>query len=108
MIVAQLDGDKAEDIVIIDLSGKSDLADAMIIATGRSARHVGALADKVARSLKEAGLGSVSVEGTPACDWVLLDAYDVIVHLFRPEVRSFYNLERMWLEDAEPLSASTS
>ena len=72
----------------------------MVIASGRSQRHVGAMADKVMRRLKDAGFGRVRTEGQPACDWVLIDAEDVIVHLFRPEVRSFYNLERAWSEAA--------
>ena len=72
----------------------------MVVASGRSQRHVGAMADKVLRRLKEAGLGSAGVEGATACDWVLIDAGDVIVHLFRPEVRTFYNLERVWSEVA--------
>jgi len=96
----ELDDDKAEDIVTIDLDGKSDIADAMVVASGRSQRHVGAMADKVMRRLKEAGYGRAKVEGATACDWVLIDAGDVIVHLFRPEVRAFYNLERAWSEDA--------
>jgi ribosome-associated protein len=96
MILKQLDDDKAEDITTIDLDGKSDVADAMVIASGRSQRHVGALADKIMRELKTAGCGKVSLEGMPACDWVLIDAGDLIVHLFRPEVREFYNLERIW------------
>ncbi len=100
LILAELEDDKAEEIVTIDLGGKSDIADAMIIASGRSARHVGALADKVAKRLKDAGHSDVRMEGAPACDWVLIDAVDVIVHLFRPEVRQFYNLERIWSETA--------
>jgi len=68
----------------------------MIVATGRSTTQVGALADKVVKALKDCGAGTPSVEGLPACDWVLIDARDVIVHLFRPEVRQFYNLEKMW------------
>ncbi len=96
-----LDDDKAEDIVEIPLTGKSDIADMMVIASGRSQRHVGAIADKLLRRLKEVGLRSVRCEGQPACDWVLIDAHDVIVHLFRPEVRSFYNLERIWSETAQ-------
>ncbi|MGV6819690.1 MAG: ribosome silencing factor [Parvularcula sp.] len=109
----RLDEEQARDIVTIDLIGKSDVADTMIIASGRSHRHVGAVADKLARALKEAGFGPISVEGLPAADWVLIDAGDVIVHLFRPEVRSFYNLERIWApelfaEDASsPFSPST-
>jgi ribosome-associated protein len=96
IILQSLDDDKAEDILAIDLTGKSALADTMIIATGRSARHVAAIADHVVRALKDAGLGSVKVEGLPNADWVLLDAGDVIAHVFRPEVRSFYGLERIW------------
>ncbi|PQA88090.1 ribosome silencing factor [Hyphococcus luteus] len=100
LILEELDDDKAENVVTISLQGKSDIADAMVIASGRSQRHVGAMADKVMRRLKEAGLGRVRVEGATTCDWVLIDAEDVIVHLFRPEVRDFYNLERVWSEAA--------
>lgn len=95
-ILARLDDDKAQDIVLIDLKGKSPMADTMIVASGRSHRHVGALADHLQRMLKEHGLGKGKVEGLPHCDWVLIDAGDVIVHLFRPEVRSFYNIEKIW------------
>lgn len=102
LILAELDDNKAEEVTKIDLAGKSDIADAMVIASGRSQRHVGAVADKIQRSLKEAGLGQVKVEGMPACDWVLIDAQDVVVHLFRPEVRDFYKLERIWSETAFP------
>ena len=80
----------------IDLHNKTSLADYMVIASGRSQRHVSAMADNIARTLKEKGFGRVNVEGLPQADWVLLDAGDVIVHLFRPEVREFYNLEKMW------------
>jgi ribosome-associated protein len=90
-----LDDTKAEDVIIIDLRGKTALADEMIIATGRSTVHVGAIADKALRALKDAGV-TARVEGLPQCDWVLIDAGDVIVHIFRPEVRQFYNLEKMW------------
>ncbi|MFN0024240.1 MAG: ribosome silencing factor [Parvularculaceae bacterium] len=100
MILEQLDDDKAEEIVTIDLCGKTDIADAMVVASGRSARHVGAMADKVVRRLKDQGVRRARMEGAPACDWVLIDADDVIVHLFRPEVRQFYNLERIWSETA--------
>lgn len=100
LILTELDDDKAEDVVTIPLAGKSEIADAMVIASGRSQRHVGAIADKVIRHLKEAGFGTARAEGMPACDWVLIDAEDVIVHLFRPEVRAFYNLERIWSEAA--------
>ncbi|MEE4211422.1 MAG: ribosome silencing factor [Parvularcula sp.] len=95
-VLKQLDDEKAEDIVTIDLLGKSDVADTLVIASGRSQRHVGAMADKLVRLLKDEGLVTAKVEGLPACDWVLIDAGDVIIHLFRPEVRSFYNLERIW------------
>ena len=96
LIVERLDDDKAQDIVCIDLKGKSSVADTLIIASGRSHRHVGALADHVLRALKDAGYGKAKVEGLPACDWVLIDVGDVVVHLFRPEVRSFYNIEKIW------------
>jgi len=100
MITARLDDEQAEDVTVIDLTGKSEIADRMVIASGRSARHVGAIADKLLRSLKESGVPEVKVEGQPACDWVLIDSGDIIVHLFRPEVREFYNLERIWSETA--------
>ena len=96
LITTKLDEDKAQDIVCIDLRGKSSVADSLIIASGRSHRHVGALADHLMRMLKDKGYGKVKVEGLPACDWVLLDAGDVVVHLFRPEVRAFYNIEKIW------------
>lgn len=95
-----LDDNKAEDLVTIDLTGKSSLADYMVVASGRSNRHVGAIADHVLKRLKELGVEGVQVEGLPSCDWVLVDAGDVIVHIFRPEVRQFYRLERLWLEEA--------
>ena len=87
---------KAEDILSIDLVGKTTIADAMVIASGRSQRHVGALADQLLQKLKEEGMNNIRVEGVPLCDWVLIDAGDVVVHIFRPEVRHFYNLEKMW------------
>ena len=99
-IIAKLDDDKALDMVLIDLRGKSPMSDAMIVASGRSHRHVGALADHLLRLFKDMGLGKVKVEGLPHCDWVLLDAGDVIVHLFRPEVRTFYNIEKIWAIDS--------
>lgn len=105
VVRASLDDDKAEEIVAIDLRGKSSIADAMVIASGRSARHVAAMADKLLRRLKEAGFGRARVEGLPTADWVLIDAGDVVVHLFRPEVRSFYNLERIWAGDAARATA---
>lgn len=91
-----LETQSAEDIVQIDLEGKSSIADYMIVATGRSNRHVNALSDYVQRGLKEIGHEKLGVEGMEQCDWVLIDAGDVIVHLFRPEVRDFYSLEKMW------------
>lgn len=99
-LLSRLDEDKAQDMVLIDLKGKSPMADAMIVASGRSHRHVGALADHLLRTLKEQGLGKAKVEGLPHCDWVLIDAGDVIVHLFRPEVRTFYNIEKIWAVDS--------
>jgi ribosome-associated protein len=91
-----LDDAKAENIVTIDLSGKSSIGDYMIIATGRSDRHVGAVAEQVHQKLKEEGYTGVLIEGMPQCDWVLIDTGDILVHVFRPEVREFYNLEKMW------------
>ncbi|MEL7029145.1 MAG: ribosome silencing factor [Pseudomonadota bacterium] len=103
-----LEDDKAEDIVTIDLNGKSSVADAMVIASGRSQRHVGAIVEHLTKKIKDAGLAECRVEGLPHCDWVLVDAGDVIVHVFRPEVRSFYNLERIWSPEAlgEPRAGS--
>ncbi|KEO85868.1 ribosome silencing factor [Erythrobacter aurantius] len=96
LVMRQLDDDQAQEIVSIPLEGKSSVADYMVIASGRSTRQVAAIAQKLAEKVKQAGFGPVRVEGLPAADWVLIDAGDVVVHLFRPEVRSFYNLERMW------------
>ncbi|MEO1014997.1 MAG: ribosome silencing factor [Pseudomonadota bacterium] len=108
LILHELAEDKAEDVVTIDLGGKSEIADAMVIASGRSQRHVSAIADKVSRRLKAAKAKNVRCEGQPACDWVLIDAGDVILHLFRPEVRAFYNLERIWSETAHAASGPTT
>jgi len=94
-----LDEMKAEETIAIDLAGKTSLADTMIIASGRSQRHVGSIADKFIQEMKNRGYGNARVEGMPACDWVLIDAGDVLVHIFRPEVRGFYNLEKMWGAD---------
>ena len=96
LILDQLDEDQAQDVVSIPLEGKSSIADYMVIASGRSTRQVAAIATKLAERLKKEGHGTPRIEGLPAADWVLIDAGDVVVHLFRPEVRSFYNLERMW------------
>lgn len=95
-ILASLDDDKAENVVTIDLEGRTALCDAAVIASGRSSRHVGAMAEHLARRLKEAGYGTRPVSGQGQGDWVLVDAGDVIVHLFRPEVRDYYDLEGMW------------
>lgn len=96
LILTCLEDDKAQEITSIDLTGKTTLADQMVIASGRSHRHVSAISDHLLRRLKEAGFGRCRIEGMPHCDWVLVDAGDVIVHIFRPEVRAFYNLEKMW------------
>jgi len=96
IILKRLEDAKAEDVVSIDLVGKTSVADFMIIATGRSCVHVGAIADQVMKEFKLARGLNPNVEGLPNCDWVLVDAGDIIVHIFRPEVRQFYNLEKMW------------
>ena len=107
LVLTQLDDDQAQDIVTIDLKGKSSIADHMVIASGRSTRQVAAIAQKLAEKIKQAGFGPVKLEGLPAADWVLLDTGDIVVHLFRPEVRSFYNLERMWaFGDAPPVAGN--
>lgn len=97
---------KAEDTVSIDLSGKTSFADFMVVTSGRSSRHVGAIADRVLEDLAKAGVRDARVEGMPHCDWVLIDAGDVIVHVFRPEVRSFYQLEKMWARGPAAAKAS--
>jgi ribosome-associated protein len=103
LIEKSLDDDKAENVVAIDLTGKSSIADYMVIATGRSARQLGAMADHLAVKLKAQGMRHVGIEGAAAGDWVLIDGGDVIVHLFRPEVRQTYKLEKMWgLELPDP------
>ena len=96
LVMTQLDDDQAQDVVSIPLEGKSSIADHMVIASGRSTRQVASMAQKLAEKIKQSGFGPARVEGLPAADWVLIDAGDVVVHLFRPEVRTFYNLERMW------------
>ena len=101
-ILASLDDDKAEQVVTIDLEGRSSLADAVVIASGRSSRHVASIADHLARRLKEGGYGTRPVNGAAQGDWVLVDAGDVIVHVFRPEVRDYYDLEGMWSVGASP------
>ena len=96
LVLQSLDDDQAQDIVSIPLEGKTAIADHMVIASGRSTRQVASMAQKLAERIKHGGFGNVRIEGLPAADWVLIDAGDVVVHLFRPEVRTFYNLERMW------------
>jgi ribosome-associated protein len=91
-----LDEAKAEDIVVLDIRGKTSIGDCMLVASGRSDRHVGAIADQLQRHLKQFGVSNARVEGVETCDWVLVDVGAIIVHLFRPEVREFYNLEKMW------------
>ncbi|MAA99331.1 MAG: ribosome silencing factor [Stappia sp.] len=98
-VLASLEDSKAEDVVTIDITGKSPMADQVIVASGRSHRHVGAIADHLLRDIKDAGHGGAQVEGVPQCDWVLIDAGDVVVHVFRPEVRAFYNIEKLWSAD---------
>ena len=98
-VLASLDDAKAEGTTTIDIQGKSSIGDYMVVTSGRSHRHVGAIADRLIGDLKDAGFGSVRVEGLPHCDWVLIDAGDLIVHVFRPEVREFYNIEKMWAVD---------
>jgi ribosome-associated protein len=96
MILTRLEDSKAFDAVSIDLKGKTSLADFMVVASGSSNRHVASIADHLTEALEKAGNTRVRVEGLPHCDWVLIDAGDVIVHVFRPEVREFYNIEKMW------------
>lgn len=109
LVMKQLDDDQAQEIVAIPLEGKSSIADHMVIASGRSTRQVASMAQKLAEELKRGGFGPVRLEGLPAADWVLIDGGDVVVHLFRPEVRSFYNLERMWaFGDAPPVAAGSA
>jgi ribosome-associated protein len=96
LVLKSLDDAKAEQTVSIDITGKSSLTDHMVVTSGRSNRHVSAVADQLVRALREAGFGKPRVEGLPHADWVLVDAGDVIVHIFRPEVREFYNIEKMW------------
>ncbi len=96
LVLHSLDEDQAQEVVSIPLEGKSSVADYMVIASGRSTRQVATMAQKLAERIKHGGFGHVRIEGLPAADWVLVDAGDVVIHLFRPEVRTFYNLERMW------------
>ncbi|MDA1091267.1 MAG: ribosome silencing factor [Proteobacteria bacterium] len=96
LVEASLADDKAENVVVIDLAGKTEIADFMVIANGGSSRQVSAMATHLQKKMKASGLKRLKTEGMPNCDWVLIDAGDVIVHLFRPEVRDFYNLEKIW------------
>ena len=99
LVQSSLEDNKAENLTVIDLAGKTSMADHMIVASGTSQRHVGSMADHLSRQLRESGFGRPKVEGLPQADWVLVDAGDIIIHLFRPEVREFYNLEKMWTVD---------
>lgn len=99
LILAAIEDAKAEDTLAIDVTGKSSLTDHMVVTSGRSNRHVSAIADQLVKALRENGYGKPRIEGLPAADWVLVDANDVIVHIFRPEVREFYNIEKMWAAD---------
>jgi ribosome-associated protein len=103
MILTSLDDDQAVETISIPLAGKSSIADYMVIASGKSTRQVASMANKIADKVKASTGHRVSIEGLPTADWVLIDAGDVIVHLFRPEVRSFYNLERMWGFNDSPM-----
>jgi ribosome-associated protein len=104
LVLQSLDDDQAQEVVSIPLEGKSSIADHMVVASGRSSRQVASMAQKLAERIKKAGR-SARIEGLPSADWVLIDAEDVIIHLFRPEVRSFYNLERMWAFGDAPETA---
>lgn len=105
-ILSSLDDDKAEDVVQIDLRGRSSMGDYMVIASGRSTRQVSAMAEKLAQRVKDEFGFSPKIEGKDAGDWVLIDTGDVIVHIFRPEVREFYQLEKMWLPQGARASAN--
>jgi ribosome-associated protein len=107
-VLRSLDDDKALEIVSIPLTGKSNIADHMVIASGRSTRQVASMAQKLTERIKRELGRNVRVEGLPVADWVLIDAEDVIVHIFRPEVRSFYNLERMWAFDEKAAPATAA
>jgi len=102
LILNVLDEMKADDIVEVPLEGKSTIGDYIVIASGSSNRHVNAIADRLYEALKEGGYGSARIEGVPACDWVLMDSDDILIHIFRPEVRAFYNLEKIWNIDRLP------
>jgi ribosome-associated protein len=105
LILSRLEDMKAEETVTIDLRGKSAFSDFMVVTSGRANRHVGAIAENVLKSLKDNGIKNIHIEGLPNCDWVLIDSGDVIVHVFRPEVREFYNLERLWIQGPTTVKA---
>jgi ribosome-associated protein len=107
LVEASLDDDKAEDVVVIDLAGKTEIADFMVIANGGSRRQVNAMADHLQQKMKKGGLKGVATEGIANCDWVLIDAGDVIIHLFRPEVRDFYSLDKIWAGPGPGQDAAT-
>ena len=100
LVTASLDDDKANDVTVIDLAGKTSFADHMVIATGTSQRHLTTMAEHLRENMKSEGVPRVALEGLSQCDWVLLDGGDIIVHLFRPEVREFYDLEKIWIDAA--------
>jgi ribosome-associated protein len=108
LVLRSLDDDQAQDVVTIPLTGKSNIADHMVIASGRSTRQVASMAQKLQDRIKQELGRHVRIEGLPVADWVLIDADDVIVHIFRPEVRSFYNLERMWGFEEQPAPATAA
>ncbi len=99
IVLESLDDAKAENTISIDMEGKSPMSDHMVVTSGRSHRHVGAVAEQLSKALKKGGYDKPRIEGLPNCDWVLIDAGDVIIHIFRPEVRDFYNLEKFWLTE---------
>ncbi|MBW8638615.1 ribosome silencing factor [Hoeflea sp. WL0058] len=97
LVLASLEESKSEDVVSIDITGKSALGDYMVVASGRSSRHVTAICDHLLRDMKSAGYGNLRVEGLSTGDWVLIDTGDIIIHVFRPEIREFYNIEKLWM-----------
>ena len=108
LVLRSLDDDQAQDVVTIPLGGKSSIADHMVIASGRSTRQVASMAQKLSERIKQELGRTVRIEGLPVADWVLIDADDVIIHIFRPEVRTFYNLERMWAFEEAPAPAAAA
>ncbi|MGP9814189.1 ribosome silencing factor [Rhodopseudomonas sp. NSM] len=102
LILSRLDDMKAEETIAIDIRGKSAMFDYVVVTSGRVNRHVGAIADNVSKGLKEAGIVNIHTEGMTNCDWVLMDCGDVVLHVFRPEVREFYNIERLWTQGPQP------